>query len=64
MEGGLSIGSWVELFSLTYSVTMSGVMRMGWPDGGTTLGQPALAIAMFGLVGSQLAEVMKDNGVQ
>jgi hypothetical protein len=61
MEGGLSAGAWMALWSACHAVTGLGLWRTVWPDGGATTEQPALAVAMFDLITAQALEASKDG---
>jgi hypothetical protein len=62
MEGGLSVGAWIALWQASHAVTSMGAWRVSWPDGGSTLVQPALTIAMFELIAVTLREATEKNG--
>jgi hypothetical protein len=57
MEGGLSIATWLRLWCLINQPTGFGWMQTEWPDGGSLLDQPAIALDMFDIVGY---EFMKE----
>lgn len=59
MEGGLSMRSWVTLWQTSHAMTSMGMWRLSWPDGGTTLNQPAVLVAMFDLIESMVLEHSK-----
>lgn len=57
MEGDISVGKWLQVWSQIYQPTGFGWMRLEWPDGQCLLEQPAIAIEMLDLVGD---EFMKE----
>jgi hypothetical protein len=61
MEGGLSIRQWLDLWLLTHEPTGSSWMRTEWPDGGCLLDQPAIAVEMLDLVGSQFIKEASER---
>jgi hypothetical protein len=50
LEGGLTIQKWIDLWLNTHDQGR----RTEWPDGGCLLQQPAIAVAMLDLVGTEL----------
>ena len=61
MEGGLTVGRWLRLWSHIHQPTGFGWMRTEWPDGGCLIEQPAIAVEMLELVGD---EFMKEAQVR
>lgn len=59
MEGGLSVGRWLNLWSLINQPTGFGWMRTEWPDGGSLIDQPAIAVHMLELVGDEFMKEAK-----
>jgi hypothetical protein len=59
MEGGLSVSQWMQLWQLTHEPNGFGYVRTEWPDGGSLLEQPAIAVEMLALVG---VEITKEAG--
>jgi len=55
LEGGLTVIQWIELWLQTHD----NGRRTEWPDGGCLLDQPAIAVAMLGIVGDELLEEAK-----
>jgi len=53
MDGGLSVSAWCRLWEQTHDLGR----RTEWPDGQCLLEQPAIAVAIFDLVG---VELMKE----
>lgn len=57
-EGGMTVAAWMALWSQCHVASgMGGATRTAWPDGGSLLDQPAILVAMFGLVGDELEVV-------
>lgn len=59
MEGGLTMSAWMTLWYASHAITMMGVWRIDWPDGGCTLDQPAILVAVFDLIDSMRLEASK-----
>ena len=56
MEGGLAVSQWMQLWHHTHEPNGFGFVRTEWPDGGSLLEQPAIAIEMLDLVGVELTK--------
>jgi hypothetical protein len=50
LEGGLSVRQWIDLWLYTHDRGR----RTEWPDGGTLLAQPNIAVLMLDLVGEEM----------
>lgn len=62
MEGGLGMPAWFKLWENSYAVSQMGVWRIAWPDGLSTLEQPAITVAMFDLIKNMLMEARDSDG--
>jgi hypothetical protein len=60
--GGLSAAAWVALHRACHRPGMSGPERVCWPDNEATVDQPALTLAVFGLVDDELQKEAESNG--
>ena len=47
---GYSIEAWLRLWEQCHNWVMGCPVRIGWPDDGATLNQPAIAVRMFELI--------------
>ncbi len=52
MDGGYSVSQWIELWQYTHE---RGV-RSEWPDGGSLMDQPAIAVKVLDLVGVEITK--------
>jgi len=65
MEGGLWPDDWWFLFMQSHAPNgMGGLARIAWPDGRSTLEQPALVVNLFTLMRERLLKHMEreSNG--
>ena len=51
MDGGFTVSQWMTLWAHTHR----GGVRTEWPDGGSLIEQPAIAVNMLDLVGEGIA---------
>lgn len=58
---GLHVTSWVYLYLTCHSFVMGSPVRTQWPDGRSTLRQPAVTVQMFELIAE---EIVKEQEAQ
>ena len=51
----MSIHGWVRLWSTCHAFVQGAPVRLAWPDGRSTLRQPAVAVTMFDLIQGEFA---------
>lgn len=62
---GLSVAAWLELFNACHVAGVAGPQRVAWPDGRSTLRQPAVTVYMFAVAAEELQkETQRDDPKQ
>lgn len=49
------MSSWVRLWSTCHAFVQGAPVRLAWPDGRSTLEQPAITVLMFDLIQGEFA---------
>jgi hypothetical protein len=60
MDGGFSIEAWLRLWGACHEAGMNGPSMIAWPDGGALLGQPAIVVEVFDLIGQAMSAYSKS----
>lgn len=55
------MAAWVEVFLRCHAATMSGWLRLEWPDGGTLSDQPALLVELFEVIHTAMIAEMSSG---
>jgi len=63
VEGGMEMAAWKRLWNSCHAWVMGCPVRIAWPDNGSTLEQPAIAVHLFELISvAMIKEAVKSRG--